>query len=409
MRIDLTEGMPGAEVRLRPDQARALAATRWVDVTPAWGDEWSLRARSCVGTATVGDLTLSITPKLPIRRIFFLIGYATNEKHWQASDTAYGGDTGLLPVMASAYARQLDRALGQGVLQGYHHVEESLPLVRGRVRAADQLRRRHGIPLPVEVAYDEFDTDTAENQILRHAASLLLQVRGISADARRRLIHAQARLADVTVLRRGVPLPSWRPTRLNGRYHVALRLAELIAASVSIDRTVGDVRASGFMVDLAGVFESFLTTALSAAWAASVGGRVRAQDRWHLDEGRSIVLKPDIVWYPPGSASPGVVVDAKYKAEKPSGLPNADVYQMMAYCSRLGLDVGHLVYAAGSAEPRRHHLPGGLTVVHHVLDLDVEPVDLLTSVERLALRTAGPTAGEWRATAALAGGGASSR
>lgn len=384
MRIDLAESAAPVELRLRPDQARALAATGWVDVSPVVGDVWSIRAKSSVGVATVGDIELAIVPKLPIRRLFFLIGYATNDKHWQTADATFGAGAGLLLAMATAYALQLDRALGQGVLQGYHRVEEALPLVRGRVRATDQIRRRYGIALPVEVAYDEFDMDTAENQILRYASELLLRIPGVTGDTRRRLVHARARLSDVTRLRRGVSLPTWQPNRLTARYHVALRLAELVADSASVERTVGTVRASGFMLDLAGVFEAFVISALTSAWTSSVGGRVRPQDRWFLDDAREITMRPDIVWYAPGSERPGVVVDAKYKAEKPSGFPNADLYQMLAYCTRLGLPVGHLVYAAGSEGARTHCLHGGVQIVQHVLDLDAEPEHILSRTRRLA-------------------------
>lgn len=44
------------------------------------------------------------------------------------------------------------------------------------------------------------------------------------------------------------------------------------------------------------------------------------------------------------------MVDAKYEAEKPSGFPQADTYQMLAYCTVLGLPVGHLVYAEGNQD-----------------------------------------------------------
>jgi len=78
-------------------------------------------------------------------------------------------------------------------------------------------------------------------------------------------------------------------------------------------------------------------------------------------------MQPDLVWYPDGDGPPvggspqapeepadgptgpgadprrpGAVVDAKYKAERASGFPNADLYQMLAYCTALGLRDGHL-------------------------------------------------------------------
>jgi 5-methylcytosine-specific restriction enzyme subunit McrC len=44
-----------------------------------------------------------------------------------------------------------------------------------------------------------------------------------------------------------------------------------------------------------------------------------------------VVLRPDITWQVGGAVQ--AVVDAKYKAEKPSGYPNADLYQLLAYCT----------------------------------------------------------------------------
>lgn len=88
--------------------------------------------------------------------------------------------------------------------------------------------------------------------------------------------------------------------------------------------------------------------------------------------------------------SPGIVVDAKYKAASPSGFPNADIYQILAYCSAMGLSTGHLVYAKGNEEETTYRLPGtgpggeGVTVIAHALDLDVSPEGLLEQVQELA-------------------------
>ena len=74
---------------------------------------------------------------------------------------------------------------------------------------------------------------------------------------------------------------------------------------------------------------------------------------------------------PTGGAA---VVDAKYKAEKPSGFPQADLYQLLAYCTVLGLHVGHLVYARGNEDPRVHSVVGADVSIHcHTLDLAQSP------------------------------------
>ena len=84
------------------------------------------------------------------------------------------------------------------------------------------------------------------------------------------------------------------------------------------------------------------------------------------------------------------VVDAKYKAEKPAGFPQADLYQLLAYCTALDLPVGHLVYAKGSGETeRRHVIRGtGVEIVQHVLDLAQAPDSLLRQTKQIAAAVA---------------------
>ena len=96
-----------------------------------------------------------------------------------------------------------------------------------------------------------------------------------------------------------------------------------------------------------------------------------------------MVLRPDIVWKIRGS--PVAVIDAKYKAEKPAGYPNADLYQLLAYCIVLGLREGHLVYARGNEEPARHEVrQSGIEILCHALDLSQPPDVLLDQMRSLA-------------------------
>ena len=89
--------------------------------------------------------------------------------------------------------------------------------------------------------------------------------------------------------------------------------------------------ASGFLVSMPKVFEDFVTTAFREALGMRFGGRGVCQDaRWFLDESRTVALRPDLVWYPVATGAPALVLDAKYKAERYSGFPNPDIYQMLA-------------------------------------------------------------------------------
>ena len=176
--------------------------------------------------------------------------------------------------------------------------------------------------------------------------------------------------------------PAWVPSRLNVRYQHALALAELILAGDSFEQRFGEVAMSGFVLDMWKIYEDFVCVALREA-LAPYGGESKLQHLTHLDVGRRVTLKPDFVWFRGGR--PAIVADAKYKAEKYDGFPNADVYQLLAYCTRLGLGDGHLIYAKGNETAAVHDIDGTDVRVHcHALDLDQAPRELLRQVERAA-------------------------
>ncbi|WP_149826784.1 McrC family protein [Streptomyces tailanensis] len=394
--VELVEHAPAVRKALPGPVGRALAAADIVDATPdpyAPG-HWSLRAGSKVGAMAVtvpggGEpVTVRVTPKVPIVRLFFLLGYSLDPKgSWRDGDVDVAEHRDLLPALAHAVERQVDRALRQGLLQGYRATEETALVVRGRLQEAEQIRRRFGATLPVEVAYDEFTTDIAENRILRTAVERLLRLPGVPRDVRRRLLHQRARLAAVTAIVRGQPLPDWRPSRLNARYHHSLHLARAVIDGISAEHKPGGLRIDGFLFDMNKLFEDFVTVALREAFPGTGSGHTaRLQDPHHLDEAAVIRMKPDFVLYGP-DGTPCAVADAKYKAEKRGGYPDADLYQMLAYCTALGLREGHLLYAKGNAPHAAHEVRhAGILIHQHALDLDQEPAGLLTEIEEVALR-----------------------
>lgn len=385
LRVDLVENGDSREVVVPAEVGVALGSTGLVDARMVPGTAlWSLRPLSAVGAVAVAGVEVHVAPKLPVARVVFLLEHSQAGVRWRPEtvDTAHAPD--LLLAVVEAYERAASAALQRGLLQGYRTVEESLTVVRGRIRETDQLRRRFGLPLPVEVRYDDFTADTAENRLLRAAVTLARRMPGVGPSLRTRLLRLDLLLADVTpVAPRS--LEPWRPSRLNARLHRALRLAEVVVAGASFEPGGSGLQVSGFVVSMAKVFEDFVCATLGERLRAR-GGTVSTQDRqWHLDREEQVPLRPDLVRYAQDGRTPTAVVDAKYKAEKPAGFPNADIYQLLAYCTALRLPVGHLVYAAGNESGRVHHVDAaGLSVRAHVLDLSRAPHDLLVELDRLA-------------------------
>jgi 5-methylcytosine-specific restriction enzyme subunit McrC len=293
-------------------------------------------------------------------------------------------ETGLVPVMAQILWRQVERATRQGLLSGYVVIEETAYVLRGRLREAEQLHRHYGLPVPLETRHDDFTADIPENQILRAACERILLAPGVDAQSALMLRRLLRDFADITPLDRHEAVPDWQPDRLNARYHVALRVAELVLRAASAEQGSGDVTVNGFLLDMPKLFEDFVTAALREVLASTYGGRVDGQDPLLFDEAGQVRVLPDIVWKRHGTAV--AVADAKYKAEKPAD----DLYQLLAYCTVLGLRCGHLIYAAGS-ERSAHHVvrQSGIEIICHTLDLDVESDALLGQMRALGQCIAG--------------------
>jgi 5-methylcytosine-specific restriction enzyme subunit McrC len=371
----------GATVELDAAAAAALQHTGLVQVQPSGPQNWLLRPCGKVGAVRAGSLDVAVTPKVGIARLLFMLGYAT-APGFQPDDVTGTEDLDLLPAMAETLCRHVQRALGPGVLQGYRMRDEALTVVRGRPRLADQFARRPGTLLPLEVTYDEYSADISENRVLRGALRRMWTVPRLPPGARARLTHLDGRLDGVQPLVPGAPLPQWQATRLNQRYQPALRLAELVLRHQSFEVGPGGLRVASFVVDMAKVFEDFVTTALQQALKRYPGG-IKAQFTTTLDEDEGIRIRPDVVHI--HNETPCIIVDAKYKIQ--SGVDNPDHYQMLAYCIALTVPVGWLVYAQGNPDAAQARIRNtGITVIATPLDLNVTPGELLDQIDELARR-----------------------
>lgn len=383
-RLELTEGGPPQILELSTLEAEALGAAELTVITRAPGaTAWSIAPGRKVGVVQAGTLQVSVAPKITIDRLVFLMGYVTSPGFWRNHSVQLDAATDLPDALAQTFARLAQRALEQGLLQGYRTIDDSLPVLRGRIRVKDQISRRFGAGLPLEVTYDDFTTDIVENQILLAGATQLLRMPTVRLPTRRRLMRLRQQLVDVSELPRGRLLPRWQPSRLNARYQPALQIAERILAGESFEQRRGDLHVSGFVVDMWKVFEDFVGAALREGLSAK--GSTSLQHRMHLDHARNVDLRPDMLWT--GHDGRQIVADAKYKAEKPAGFPQADLYQMLAYCTVLGVREGHLIYAQGEELAISHKVVGADVTLHcHTLDLAGSPSSMLAQIAELAGR-----------------------
>ena len=367
------------------DALRRVIPSITIEPTDHGENAYSLIPGSTIGAADVEGLSILIEPKIGVPQVLSLACYAIGKVKFQAEDFDFRDEHALPDALAMALTFQARRAFASGLLHGYRNEEDALYTVRGRIRFDDQLGRRFGVSLPVEVRYDEFTGDILANQLVKAAAYRLKSVRLRSLQARRNLGWLASVLDEVSPVEfPASSVPEVRFDRLNEHYRGVVELSRVILRHGAFEARRGTeqrtVRATGFLMDMNVVFQEFVTGALRDALGVSPQA-FGENSIGSLDGEGHIHLRPDLAWW---EGSRFVFVgDAKYKKIVHDRVPNADLYQLLAYATALDLPGGLLIYAKDEAEPHEYH------VRHADKLLEVAAMDLSGTLDQTLARVAG--------------------
>ncbi len=394
--IRLREWTPQTE-RLTDAERDELLDAGLVRVTPLGDDRFELRSESIIGTAVGEHVHLLIRPKVGLANVFFLLSYADGLTTWRPDQRfPYEQDDDFFTVIAEFFQAEVTRAERHGLVRDYQTREETLTTLRGRLDFAAQIRRRQDRPLPIECRYQEYVEDIELNRILKAAFRRLLVVPSLELGLRRRLRHVARAFADVDDIAYAPnDVPDLEFTRLTAHWESPGRLAQLILRQESLRDRYGRRTGIAFSVDMNKVFERFLQTVVRQV-ARRHGWTLASQAKRALTPGVGMI--PDLVLTHHGVDY--AVADAKYKRLVSNEWPNADLYQMLAYCVGLGLPEGSLIYAdleSDRAELVRHHgLP--LAQLHlEGIDLSGPPQLVLQRTHAVARRLVARAQARYRA------------
>lgn len=385
--INLYEYTPSTPIPLSHAELMALRGRDLsLSIEPAQKPgTYRITPGSIVGALEIDDMSVLIRPKIAIPQLLSIACYAMSRFRPRREMFNYPSHYELPDVLAFALTSSAQQAFSQGLLHGYLTREEALYTVRGRIRFDEQIRRRYGIPLPIEVRYEEFTDDILANRLVKAAALSLGAMRLRESRARRGLGWIAAALDNVSLLEfRGGNVPEVTLDRFGEHYRGVVELARLILQHSAYESNRGDVRASGFLMDMNEVFQEFLTVAMREELGLTTNEfRERSIDS--LDVENQVRLRPDLVWR--RGSSNVFVGDAKYKDITGDSARTGDLYQLLAYVTALDLPGGMLVYAAGETEGSVHELRhSGRRLVVARLDISGSMDQVLESVRLLAGR-----------------------
>jgi 5-methylcytosine-specific restriction enzyme subunit McrC len=369
---------------LTGEERDELIATGLCQLRPLGGERYELRPENVIGTAVGRRIRLLVRPKIGVQNVFFLMSHALGLTSWRSEERfPYGEDDDLFKIMAAFFEAEVTRAEAHGLVRDYRWREEPLPTLRGRVDVASQIRRLRGQPFPIHCRYEDFTEDTDLNRLIKAGFRRLLGIPGLDADVRRRLRRRARAFTDVAdVDYAPAALPALHFTRVNQHWEPAARLAEMVLRQQSLVDRLGRRIGIAFRVDMNKVFEAYLEQVLREE-ARRAGWELAAQASRTLSSG--IAMEPDLVLRRDGRDFG--VADAKYKRLTDARWPNADLYQLLAYCVGLDLPEGTLVYAELDSERDEQvdHRDGPLARLRiQGLDLTGPPREVLERTRRLA-------------------------
>jgi 5-methylcytosine-specific restriction enzyme subunit McrC len=386
--IELIEYRDSSPLDLSPEELAALGKLLpGLTAKPAADGGFVLNPGGVVGVGQVGDQRITVQPKVGIARLMFLIGYSLDSVRWEETFPNLDEAPDVLEAIVPAFVAGVRHATARGILRGYKERTEGLSTIRGRIEVDPLIKKRYGRFPPIDCRFDDYTADIEMNRLLLAASERLLALPGLGSSSITSLRSVRALLGEVSHVlyaRRAVPIVHY--TRLTAHYRIAVELSRLILRGLTVELGPPGVRARGFFLNLADVFEDFLVVALRQALGVSErsfpqGAQGRAL---RLDRGGRIRLQPDFSWWDSGRCV--FVGDAKYKRTPAStGVKHPDLYQLFSYAQAADLQTALLVYAAGESEPARYHIVHSETLLEvRTLQLTQAPSKLLDEVAEIA-------------------------
>ncbi len=328
------------------------------------GNRRELQAAQYVGVVRLGQRVVQVLPKIyhpgttdnsrdhapeATRNLLHLLAYAGRlsvRAHELAPLMRAGAD--WFEILTRLFATHLREEWQRGAHRHYQTVEAESPVLKGKWRIAEQLRR----PLRQHVfavAYDEFTADNALNRVFRFVVERLWQLTRDGGN-RRTLGELREWLDEVTLVPH-LTVADAAPTlvpRRHQRFGPLLNLARLFLAGGALQLTAGQLDTFAFVFDMNQLFESFIINFISRHRAHILPPALAACEL--LPQTRSATLylaqndaqadvfqlKPDLAFQHAGTFP--LLLDAKYKrlkaADRKLGISSSDFYQMHAYARR---------------------------------------------------------------------------
>jgi 5-methylcytosine-specific restriction enzyme subunit McrC len=352
-RVQLTE-RSAREIRLPKGDVEFLLthARNLLEVTPTFrAGFYRVVPLAFVGWFDSPTLRFAIRPKVPWPTLRMLLGLSNEADSGEPNPHL---ESGLLNVLARELSDRLREVVRLGLVAGYREQDTSEAYLRGKLRAAAQVRdaATRAFPDRFHVTDSILDLDTPWNRIPRAIAADLIENPDLPDSTRIELREAIQPFDSVPLspLTDADFIQSETDSRV-AHYRPLLALCRWLHEGFAVARLPG-LGSEAFLIDLSRMFERYLTDELRDAFSGQPDWSVESQPKYAVGP---VILQPDIAIRK--HAKTRAVLDAKWKVPGPT--PDAaDLHQIIAYAAVSGThDVG-LVYPGRQFARKIFSVPG---------------------------------------------------
>lgn len=326
---------------------------------------------------------LQIRPKVPVANALYMLSVAYEQLDpFMLAEADTGTLDGVLSVIARYFVGQVEELIAKGLLRGYQEQEANLSSVRGRISIVEDIRQNHVLRHRVHCRFSELVWDIPENRVIRQVARRLMGL-GFEPKLRQMLVALDETLMEVVPGEMTVTdIDRFSYHRMNAHYRSVHRLCRMVLDLVSPTERGAGASTPSFLLDMNRLFERYVAVSLQTSGRGCLD--VLDQYRTSLDVAGRVPIRPDLVVVDRGSRIR--IIDCKYKRLGEGEHRQADLYQMIAYCTALDVGQGMLVYPRHLADIRN--------------DVNVRAVEM--SVREWSLDLSGDIASMQRAVELLA-------
>ena len=357
-----------------------------ISAIPAGKDKFYIKAKGYVGSISLQNYIINITPRFGWADFFKLIAYTHNIKikFDIRESTAESGET-LIDALAAFFCQVATTLIKRGLYRNYITFTEEITTVRGRMLLVQDIRRPQKIRIKHWCEFDEFSYDVLENQCILYCTTLLI-MRVQNTEIKQKLIRIKNIFLnqDITLERKSYSdANSIIFNRMNTQYEIVIEFCKLILKNLAYKQFGGKYGIPDFTISMWQLFEKFVSGILKEKYKNVNEFDVKTQnkiipiiekvtnyEKYEVKDGiKPPKLKPDNIIK---HGDEKLILDTKYE----ENIGSSDFYQATSYSLALECDTILLQPKLGKDIAAPYEIPESYTngekLTIHIRTIDFE-------------------------------------